>query len=87
MSNFTFIEDYTTAEERVDSSIWIQGQKDVNGFWRFHDGFQMSGFLQSYMVESSLPDEDRLRYLIPQGMFFDRVPYAPHSYMCEHRFY
>lgn len=45
MSNFTFIEDYTRIEERVDDFVWIQGQEDTDSIWRFHDRSQMPGFL------------------------------------------
>lgn len=84
---FTFIKDYTTAEERVDDSVWIQGQEDLNSVWRFHDDSQMPGFLQSYMAETNTPGEDRLRYRIPVEKFLDRETTFPHSYMCEHRFF
>lgn len=82
-----FIKDFTTADERVDDSVWIQGQKDVNGIWRFHDGSKMPSFFQYYMVESNFIGEDRLRYRIPMGKFLDRQPTFPHSYMCEYRFF
>lgn len=82
-----FVEDYNTAEDVVDGSVWVQSQNDVNGVWRFHDGSQMPGFLQNYIIESNYPGEDRLRYRIPTGKLLGRKPTFSHSYMCEHRFF
>lgn len=82
-----FLFNYNTAKDVVDDSVWVQSQKDVNGVWRFHDGSQMPGFLQDYIIESNYPGEDRLRYRIPTGKFLHRKPTFPHSYMCEHRFF
>lgn len=87
MSFLTFTADYTTAEERVDDSVWIQSQEDIDEVWRFHDGSQMPVFLQPYIDESNHLNEDRFRYRIPDNKFADRNPISLHNYMCEHRMF
>lgn len=68
------------------NDIWIQGIKDENSVWRFHDGTNMPYFLRQYIVESELFGENNLRYKISAQQFLDREPYFHLSFVCEYRF-
>lgn len=73
------------ANSEIDD-ICIQGIKDDNSVWRFHDGTNMPGFLGQYMEESRSFGENNLRYKISTTKLVDRKPNYDYSFVCEYRF-
>lgn len=78
---------YFTAHVADRKEIWIQGEKDYNNVWMFHDGTKMPYFLRQYMDAQNNPKEIHLRYDTSKKKFLDREPSFKFSYMCEYRFY
>lgn len=73
------------ANSEIDD-IWIQGIKDDNSVWRFHDDTNMPGFLGQYMEETRSFGENNLRYEISTNKLLDRRPSYNYSFVCEYRF-
>lgn len=73
------------ANSEIDD-IWIQGIKDDNSVWRFHDGTNMPGFLGQYMEETRSFGENNLRYEISTNKLLDRRPSYEYSFVCEYRY-
>ena len=84
---YFLIKDYVDPAKRVHGQIWIQGIRNTKGEWTFHDGSVFPKFMSNYMSETRRELENRLRYVIEQGNFWDgeedRLPY---NFVCEHRF-
>lgn len=82
---FEFIDGYIN--KTAKNNIWIQGEKDGEGIWRFHDGSNLPDFLKRDMIETDLPYELHLRYVIDKQQFWDGQAKFANSFICEHRIY
>ena len=84
---YFLIKDYVDPADRVHGQTWIQGIRNANGVWTFHDDSVFPTFINDYMSETQGVLENRLRYVIEQGHFWDdEEDRLPHNFVCEHRF-
>ena len=84
---FFFIKDYVDPADKVHGQIWIQGIRNNNGVWTFHDDSVFPTFMNNYTRETQGILENHLRYKISNGMFCDdEEDRMPHNFVCEHRF-
>lgn len=74
-------------DKTAKNNIWIQGEKDGEGIWRFHDGSNLPDYLKRDMFETDLPYELHLRYVIDKQQFWDGPATLANSFICEHRIY
>ena len=84
---YFLIKDYVDPADRVHGEIWIQGIRNTNGVWTFHDDSVFPTFMNDYMDETHKELENYLRYMITREKFFDdKEDRLPHNFVCEHRF-
>ena len=84
---YFLIKDYVDPADRVHGEIWIQGVRNTNGVWSFHDDSVFPTFMNDYMDETHKELEKYLRYMITGEKFFDdKEDRLPHNFVCEHRF-